>query len=128
MFNKLKFVKEIYKRFILIISMSEDSPYKDLIGHLKNWIIGLPESDHLLPMLKLRFKPEDAQLLAKIPFLGHSAEQLSINLNIPIKKLIKKLDKYAKLGFVFRSVRGSSIRYSLSDSLFILYRAMDRKK
>ena len=82
--------------------MSEDTQYKDLIEHLRNWILGLPESEHLMPMLKLRFKPEEAYFLSNIPFLGHSAEQLSIKLNIPVKKLIKKLDNYAKSGIVFR--------------------------
>ena len=107
--------------------MSTDIYYKDLIEHLRNWIIRLPESEYLLPMLKLRFKPEEAQILAKIPFLGHTAEQLSVNLNIPVKKLIKKLDKYAKLGIIFRSERGSSVRYSLRESLFIFYRSIGWK-
>ena len=107
--------------------MSTDIHYQDLIEHLRNWIIRLPESEYLLPMLKLRFKPEEAQILAKIPFLGHTAEQLSVNLNIPVKKLIKKLDKYAKLGIIFRSERGSSVRYSLRESLFIFYRSIGWK-
>ncbi|MBY8990880.1 MAG: hypothetical protein KGD58_09010 [Candidatus Lokiarchaeota archaeon] len=107
--------------------MSEDTAYQDLINHYRNWILRLPESEHLLPMLKLRFKPEEAQLFAKIPFLGHTVEQLSVKLNIPVKKLIKKLDKYAKSGIIFRSVRGSSVRYSLSDSLFNFYRSIGWK-
>ena len=110
-----------------MVFMSEDIQYKDFTEHLKNWILGLPDSEHLMPMLKLRFKPEEAQFLSKIPFLGHSAEQLSGKLNIPVKKLTKRLDKYAKSGIIFRSERGSSVRYSLCDSLFMFYRSIGWK-
>jgi len=110
-----------------MVFMSTDTQYKDLIEHLRNWILGLPESEHLMPMLKLRFKPEEANFLSKIPFLGHSAEQLSVKVNIPVKKLIKILDKYAKSGIIFRSERGSEVRYSLCDSLFMFYRSIGWK-
>ena len=110
-----------------MVFMSEDTQYKDLIEHLRNWILRLPESEYLMPMLKLRFKPEDAQLLSNIPFLGHTAEQLSVKVNIPVKKLAKKLDKYAKSGLIFRSERGSEVRYSLCDSLFMFYRSIGWK-
>ncbi|MHA2394133.1 MAG: 4Fe-4S binding protein [Promethearchaeota archaeon] len=104
--------------------MSEDIAYKDLIGHLRNWIIRLPESKNLLPLLKLRIKPEEAKLLSKIPFIGFTAEQLSAKIGIPINKLTKQLEKFSKKGIVFRSKRGSEIRYSLRDSLFIFYRSL----
>jgi Pyruvate/2-oxoacid:ferredoxin oxidoreductase delta subunit len=107
--------------------MSEDLQYEELIKHLKNWILRLPDSEYLMPMLKLRFTPEEAKLLSKIPFLGHTAEQISLKVNIPVKKLGKKLDKLAKSGIIFRSERGSSVRYSLCDSLFIFYRAIGWK-
>lgn len=110
-----------------MVFMSTDTQYKDLIEHLRNWILGLPESEHLMPMLKLRFKPEEAQLLSNIPFLGHSAEQLSVKVNIPVKKLAKRLDKYAKSGIIFRSERGSEVRYSLCDNLFMFYRSIGWK-
>ena len=83
--------------------MSDDSQYNALSEHLRYWILRLPETEHLMPLLKLRFKPEDAALLSKIPFIGHTAEQLSANIGIPVKKLIKKLDKLAKDGIIFRN-------------------------
>ena len=52
-----------------MVFMSEDIQYKDFTEHLKNWILGLPDSEHLMPMLKLRFKPEEAQFLSKSNFL-----------------------------------------------------------
>ena len=108
----------------LVIILSEDTQYNDLIEHFRNWIIRLPESEHMMPLLKLRFTPEEAEFLAKIPFLGHTAEQLSARLDMPIKKLMKKLNKFAKNGIVFRSVGRSEVRYSLRDSLFVFYRSI----
>ncbi|MHA2180151.1 MAG: ATP-binding protein, partial [Promethearchaeota archaeon] len=91
------------------------------------WIIRLPESKHMLPLLKLRFTSEEAQLLAKIPFIGHTIEQLSVHLKMPIKKLKKKLDKLARDGIIFRSEGRSEVRYSLCDSLFLFYRSIGWK-
>ncbi|MHA2400011.1 MAG: ATP-binding protein [Promethearchaeota archaeon] len=107
--------------------MSEDTQYNGLIEHFRNWIIRLPESEHMIPLLKLRFKPEEAQFLSKIPFIGHTAEQLSANLGMPPKKLIKKLDKFARDGIIFRHEGRDGIRYSLCDSLFVFYRAIGWK-
>ncbi|MFX0081069.1 MAG: 4Fe-4S binding protein [Candidatus Hodarchaeota archaeon] len=107
--------------------MSEDIYYEDLIEHLRYWVLRLPDSEHLMPMLKLRITPEDAKLLSKIPFLGHTAEQISSKLDIPVKKLRKKLDNLVKSGIIFRSERPSEVRYSLCDSLFIFYRSLGWK-
>ena len=104
--------------------LSEDTQYNELIEHLRNWIIRLPESEHLMPLLKLRFTPKEAQFLAKIPFIGHTAEQLSAKLEMPIKKLRKKLDKFTRNGILFRSEGRSETRYSLCDSLFVFYRTI----
>jgi ferredoxin len=110
-----------------VIKLSEDTQYNDLIEHFRNWIIQFPESEQMMPLLKLRFKPEEAKFLSKIPFLGHTAEQLSATFDIPVKKLIKKLDKFAKEGIIFRSEGRSEIRYSLCDSLFVFYRSVGWK-
>jgi len=68
--------------------------YTNLINHLKDWIFGLPSSEYLMPLIELRFTPEEAQLLSKIPFLPHTTEQLSEKLSIPVKKLTKKLENF----------------------------------
>ncbi|MFX1324840.1 MAG: 4Fe-4S binding protein, partial [Promethearchaeota archaeon] len=86
-----------------------------------------PESKYLITLLKLRLKPEDAKLLSKIPFLGHTADKLSVKLGLPTNKLVKKLEKLSKEGIIFRSKIGSETRYSLRDSLFIFYRSLGWK-
>jgi formate hydrogenlyase subunit 6/NADH:ubiquinone oxidoreductase subunit I/DNA-binding Lrp family transcriptional regulator len=107
-----------------MVFMPKAEPYKNLIDHFRNWIIRLPESEQLMPLLKLRFKPEEAEFLAQIPFLGHTSEQLSKKLKITPKKLTKKLEKLSKKGIIYRSKRGSEVRYSLRDSLFVLFRSI----
>ncbi|MFX1478579.1 MAG: hypothetical protein ACFFCI_10675, partial [Promethearchaeota archaeon] len=109
------------------IAISEDTSYNELIERFRNWIIRLPDSEYLMPLLKLRFKPEEAKLLSKIPFLGHTAEHLSKKLDVPVKKLIKKLDKFARKGIIYRREGSSGIRYSLGDSRFIFYRSLGWK-
>lgn len=107
--------------------MSNREVYEKLADHLKEWIFRVPISENLMPLLELRFTPEEAELLSKIPFLLHTAEQLSKKLDIPVKKLTKKLEKLAKKGILFRIKGNSGIQYSLNDSLFIFYRSIGWK-
>ena len=95
--------------------MSKTKYYKDLIERFNNWIFRLPDSKQLMPLLKIAFTPEEAQFLVKIPFIGHTAEQLSEKLEIPEKELKEKLENFAKKGIIFRYDDGSKIRYSLCD-------------
>lgn len=78
--------------------MSDKNAYQELIEHFREWIFGLPDSEYLIPMLKLRFSPEEAEICAKIPYLPHTIKQLSSKLNIPIDVLEKKLDDLATKG------------------------------
>jgi len=107
--------------------LNKRDSYTDLVNHLKDWILGLPSSEYLIPLIELRFTPEEAELLSKIPFLLHTVEQLSKRLDIPVEKLEKNLEKLAKKGMLFSVKNTSGTRYSLSDSLFILYRSIGWK-
>jgi len=104
--------------------MSNNKIYNDLIDHLRNWIFGLPESKYLLPLFELRFTPEEAEFLSKIPFLPHTAEDLSDRLETPVVELTRRLDDLAQKGMIFRVEGRSAIRYSLPDSLFLFYRSI----
>ena len=107
--------------------MLKKDSYTNLVNHLKDWIFGLPSDEYLMPLIELRFTPEEADLLSKIPFLLHTTEQLSEKLSIPVKKLAKKLEKLAKKGMLFCIEGTSGNRYSLSDSLFVFYRTIGWK-
>lgn len=52
--------------------MTDDSQYNDLIEKFRNWIIRLPESEYLMPLLKLRFTQESLFFFSK--------ESLKINI------------------------------------------------
>jgi len=81
--------------------MNKKDYYINLINHLKDWILGLPSSEYLMPLIELRLTPEEAELLSKIPFIAHTAEQLSKKLDIPVETLEKELEKLAKKGMLF---------------------------
>ncbi|MBA7518834.1 hypothetical protein ES705_10908 [subsurface metagenome] len=110
-----------------MVIISKTKYYKDLIERFNNWIFRLPDSKHLMPLLKIIFTPEEAQFLSKIPFIGHTAEQLSEKLEIPENELKEKLENFARKGIVFRYDDGSIVRYSLCDPNFIFYRSIGWK-
>jgi len=103
--------------------MSESNPYKDLIDHYKGWLFGLPDSGFLQPMLEARFSPDEAKLLAKIPFIGHTVEILSQKLGLDAEELREKLENFAIRGIVLRSESRYGILYALCDSNFVFYRS-----
>ena len=103
--------------------MLEEKPYSRFIAHLKGWIIGLPQSEVVEPMLRTRCTPEEAEFLAQLPFLPQTIEQLSETLRTPVKTLRAKLDPLAKRGLIFRHDSKETIRYALNDSLFDFYRS-----
>ena len=102
--------------------MTNKDSYQKLIEHLGEWIFGAPESEYLLPLLKHRFTPDEAELLSQIPYLPHTAEQLSEKLNMPVEELKDKLEDFAKRGIVNRSEGRNAIRYTSGDLMFMFYR------
>jgi len=102
--------------------MSEKQPYSDLIEHMQNWLFGLPQSDILLPMLELRFTPEEAAFLAKFPHMPHSLEQLSEKLTISPDKLSERMQPMIEKGLIYEVEGKSAVRYSFPDHLFFLMR------
>jgi len=53
--------------------MSDDSSYQKLIDHIKNWVIPLPESELLLPIMKMRYTSEEAEFLSTFPLVPLSS-------------------------------------------------------
>ena len=104
--------------------MSDKKVYMELIEHIRSWIFELPDSKYLLPLFEMRFTPEEAKFLSKIPFLPHTAEELSEKLNIPVDELTVKLDGLAKKGMIYRVEGRSAIRYTLPDAVFSFYRSI----
>jgi len=102
---------------------SEKKSYCRFIDHLHRFLIGLPDSKVLLPLLKRRLSPSEAEFLTEIPFLPHTIEQLSQKLEMLSDELSNKLDPLARRGIVFRHESKETVRYALNDSMLIFYRS-----
>ena len=102
--------------------MSENDSYQKLIDRTSNWFIPLPDSEYLLPILKLLYTPEEAEFLSKIPLVFHSNKILSRKLDIPLDELTQKLDSFAERGLLYRYEIGRKIQYSLADSMLAIFR------
>jgi electron transport complex protein RnfB len=105
------------------INSSEQETYKRFMEWLKQSWYGLPESEYLLPMLMATYTPEEASLLTGMPFSGRNLEELAVMKHMNPGELRQRLDTLANKGLVFRTVRGSTIRYSLNDSMFVTFRS-----
>jgi electron transport complex protein RnfB len=97
--------------------------YEQFIKHMHRFLIGLPDSKVLLPLLTRRISPEEADFLKEIPFLPHSIEELAQKFKIAATELSAKLDPLAERGLVFRHESKETVRYALNDSMFVFYRS-----
>jgi ferredoxin len=104
--------------------MTEQETYSEFIAWLSSTWIGLPETDELLPLIRARYTPEEAELLTGMPFSGRSIDELAEAKGVDPAELGPRMEALAKKGAVFRSVKGESPRYSLNDSMFSLYRSV----
>jgi len=100
--------------------MSEQEVY----DRLAEWygMRGLPQTEHLDPILKAIFTLEEASLVTGIPFSGRYLDELAELKQMDPAELRSKLDILAKKGAVFRTVTEDTVRYSLNDGLFTIER------
>lgn len=99
-----------------------DTAYKALIEHQRNWLFGLPESEHLLPLLKLRISEEDAQFLAKMPHLPQTLNQLCGKYAMEPAALCAKLEPFCRKGLIMVYDGKSGRVYALADAFFWFFR------
>jgi ferredoxin len=100
-------VDEIYIRFIAWLD--------------KGWW-HLPASEHLLPAIKAFLTPEEAALLAGLPFKPTELKELADLKGMRPEDLGAKLDALARRGVVWRSERDGGNFYNLNDAFFIFFR------
>ncbi len=100
----------------------KDNAYQIIIEHQQNWLFGLPESEHLLPMLKLRISEEDAKWLAEMSHLPQTLDQLCGKHEIEPDALREKLDRYCRKGLVIAYESKSGPLYALADAFFWFFR------
>jgi Na+-translocating ferredoxin:NAD+ oxidoreductase subunit B len=104
------------------VAMSHDKAYEELLSHMRNWLFGLPESDLLLPMLQLRFSPEEARFLATFPHRPSTVDELSREFNLPADQLRAVMEPVIRKGLICEFEGKSGARYALSDVVFSYYR------
>ncbi|MDQ7783681.1 MAG: 4Fe-4S binding protein [Desulfomonilaceae bacterium] len=103
--------------------MNPNRVYESLVDWLRKSWWDLPESDDLIPIIRSRCTPREAELMIGMPFSGRSLEDLSQAKGIDAHALEAELAVLCAKGLVFRSTRGTSVRYRLNDSYFSLLRA-----
>jgi ferredoxin len=105
--------------------MSEQEIYERFIEWLRSSpVMGLPESDVLLPLIKARYSPEDALFLTNMPFKEKTIQELSDLKQMDPTYLKPRLDALARKGLVVKNFRYGENRYRLSDSFVALFRSV----
>lgn len=102
--------------------MSDEEVYESLIGNLRNWIFGLPESELLLPLLRMRVTPDEAEFLSGFPHRPTTLEELAGIYGKPPEELQAFMRPIMDKGLIYRVEGKSAVRYSLPDSVFMFYR------
>lgn len=107
--------------------MSGQGIYEKLHEWLKTSFSGMVDSEEVIPMLKARYTPEEAELLTGLPFTNPfqkpTLEELAEQKGMDPAELGPKLDAAAKKGIVLRVVEGDTASYALNDPFFIFMRS-----
>jgi hypothetical protein len=103
--------------------MAEQEIYRKFIDWLGQTWWGLPDSDHLFPLIKARYTVAEAKFLTGFPFSGRSLEELAEMKSVAADQLKPYLDDLARKGIVFKREGDNTVRYSLNDSFFVFFRS-----
>jgi Pyruvate/2-oxoacid:ferredoxin oxidoreductase delta subunit len=102
---------------------SNEAVYLEFIEWLDGAWWKLTESEHLLPLIKAHYSPEEAAFLTGFPFAPKTAEDLAELKGVAVEQLTPKLSELSRKGMIYESTRGDSVRYRLSDSMLSMMRA-----
>ena len=106
--------------------MSDEAIYKGLIEWLNQAWFKLPEADELIPFLKARYTPEEAEFLTGMPFVTKTLDELAEMKQMDPAELGPKLDAMARKGLVWRRVKNGRTGYRLNDTFTALRTAFWR--
>jgi NAD-dependent dihydropyrimidine dehydrogenase PreA subunit/DNA-binding transcriptional ArsR family regulator len=103
--------------------MSNQEAYEHFVQWLGRAYWELPDSEHLMPLIRAHYSAEEAALLTGMPFSGKTVEELAAKKGLDPAELGPKLKELSRKGMVYESVKGDSVRYRLNDSMFAMLRA-----
>jgi formate hydrogenlyase subunit 6/NADH:ubiquinone oxidoreductase subunit I len=103
--------------------MTEEEVYRDFVSWLGKTWWGLPDSEHLMPLIKARYSVEEAAFLTGFPFSGNNLEAIAELKGRAPAEMKPYLDGLAQKGILFRRLSGDTVRYSLNDSYFVFFRS-----
>lgn len=85
--------------------------YRKLWEKLDSYPIGLVQSEHIDRLLKILYKPDEADLVSRMPLEPMTPQALSRKLKIPEQELQAQLADMATRGLVFRLDRNEQSYY-----------------
>jgi len=103
--------------------VSDKEIYEAFIDWLNKAWFNVPEADELVPLVKARYTPEEAELLTGMPFSTKTLAELAEMKQMDPAELGPKLDALAGKGLVYRSAKSDHVRYRLNDALFVYLRS-----
>ena len=104
------------------MALSESDIYKEFIDWLGSTWIRLPDAFELLPLIKARYSPQEAELLTGFPFSPKPLEELARDRGMDREELAAMLDILARKGVIYCFIRGGIRLYRLNDSFFTFLR------
>lgn len=101
--------------------MSDEEIYQSFIDWADSFL-SFPEGESRMAVTTATYTPDEASLLTGMPFGGRNLEDLAEMKGMDPAELQRRLDEMVGKGMVFRTVKGDTIRYSLNDAPFGIYR------
>jgi NAD-dependent dihydropyrimidine dehydrogenase PreA subunit len=103
------------------IVMSDKEIYQAFMDWMDQFF-GFPDAESRMAVTMATFSPEEALLMTGMSFGGRDLEELAEEKGMDPVDLQQRLDDMARKGLVFRTVKSDTIRYSLNDAPFGIYR------
>jgi NAD-dependent dihydropyrimidine dehydrogenase PreA subunit len=101
--------------------MSDQEIYQNFVDWMDQFF-GFPDAESRMAVTRATFSPEEALLMTGMSFQGRDLEDLAEEKGIDPAELRERLEPMAKKGLVFRTVKPDTVRYSLNDAGFGIYR------
>ncbi len=96
--------------------------YQRFIEYVSNPVIGFPESEHMMPMIKSFITPEEADFMTGFPKSATSLDKIAAMMEMEPAELLPKIKALCEKGLVYEAIRGDSVRYRLFTAMEMFLR------